>query len=181
MRIALLILTALFVGCGGTSTIVVEADTRAPFVLDPSQPFVIELGRGSGQSGLDIVKIDETGAVQLSRSEGRPHPETAALQLSSTALATLVGSVHSHTLTSLGRSYSDPRIADGTQWVLWIEQPPLKKSTYFNNAFPVQITAFASDLDGLLHNAGLGTAKWTALSAPAAASQQQALWARMER
>ncbi|HEV2296737.1 MAG TPA: hypothetical protein VGR35_23045 [Tepidisphaeraceae bacterium] len=202
MRLTLLILAAFLVGCdGGTSTPtivgsgntstqavepdtrrteVVEPDTRPTFVLDASKPFVIEFGRGSGQHGLDIVKVNETGAVQLSRIEGRPNAEFASLQLSSTDVATLVGLVNTNQLTSMGRMYSDPRMADGTQWVLWIEQSPFQKSIYFNNFFPDEITAFESGLDALLQKAGSGTAMWSPLPRQQAMDQQKALWGRIE-
>jgi hypothetical protein len=183
MRTTLLILAVLLGGCDGgtnTGTKTFEPDTRAAFVLDPSKPFVIELGRGSGWHGLDIVKVDETGAVQLSRIEGRPNAEVASLQLTKTDVATLVGLVNTNQMTSMGRTYSDPRIADGTQWVLWIEQSPSQKSIYFNNSFPSQITAYANGLDGLLQKAGLSAAKWNPSSAEQATAQQNALWAHIE-
>ena len=192
MRSTLLILAVLLVGCdGNTSTTKtagggnagnkkVEPDTRPAFVLDPSKPFVIEFGRGSGWHGLDIVKIDQTGTVQLSRVEGRPSAESASLKLSSADVATLVGLVNSNQLTSMGRTYSDPRIADGTQWVLWLEQSPSLKAIYFNNSFPSQINAFAGGLDALLQKVGLSAAKWSALPAQQADAQQKTLWARIE-
>jgi hypothetical protein len=53
MRITLLMLAAFLVGCDNTRTQSVQPDTRPAFVLDPSKPFVIEFGRGSGLHGLD--------------------------------------------------------------------------------------------------------------------------------
>lgn len=190
MRWTLLILAVLLTGCDGgtptatgdsnrTDTSSVEHDTRPAFVLDPSQPFVIEFGRGSGRHGLDVVKVDETGFVRLSRVQGHPGTESASLQLSIADIATLVGLVNTNQLTSMGRAYSDPRIADGTQWVLWIEQSPSQKAIYFNNSFPSQINAFARGLDSLLQKAGLSTATWSAVPAQQADAQQTALWARI--
>jgi hypothetical protein len=151
MRLTLLILAAFLVGCdrdtSKTSAQTEKPDTRPPFVWDPSKPFIIEFGRGSGLQVLDIVKVDNTGEVKLSR---------------------------------MGRVYSDPRIADGMQWVLWIEQSPSRKSIYFNNSFPNQIAAFASGLDGLFQKAGLSAAKWSLLAAQQSKDQQQALWSRIK-
>jgi hypothetical protein len=192
MRSTTLILAVFLVACdrarststagggGNASTQTVEPDTRPAFVLDPSKPFVIELGRGSGWHGLDIVKVDETGAVKLSRVEGRPDAESASLQLSRTDVATLVGLVNSNGLTRMGRMYSDPRVQDGTQWVLWIEQPPSQKSVYFNNSFPAQITAYANGLDALLNKAGLSAAEWSPTPTQQSMDQQKALWVRIE-
>src|SRR5689334_5303975 len=101
MRTTLLILAVILGGCdGGTNsrTQTVELDSRPAFVLDSSKPFVIELGRGSGWHGLDIIKVDETGAVQLSRIEGHLNAEAASLQLSKTDVATLVGLVNTNQL-----------------------------------------------------------------------------------
>jgi hypothetical protein len=180
----ILILAVVLAGCdrGGTNSRSqeVEPDTRPAFVLDGSKPFVIELGRGSGWHGLDVVKIDETGAVRLARVEGRQNPESASLQLSNADVATLVGLINTNRLTSMGRVYSDPRVADGTQWVLWVEQSPSQKSIYFNNSFPSQINAFAGGLDALLQKAGLSAAKWSVMPAQQAQDQQKALWARVE-
>jgi hypothetical protein len=181
MRLTLLIILAAFlVGCDNAGKQTVTPDTRPAFVLDPSKPFLIELGRGSGWRGLDIVKVDETGTVQLSRIEGRPTAQAASLKLSSADLAALVGLINANQLTSMGRIYSNPRIADGTQWVLWIQQSPSQKSVYFNNSFPNQITAYATGLDALLQKAGLNSAKWSPLPTPQSADRQKALWARIE-
>lgn len=185
MRTTLLILTAFLVGCdGGTATTprpqAVEPDTRPAFVLDASKPFVIELGRGSGLHGLDIVKVDQTGAVELSRIAGGQNVESASLQLSSADVATVVGLVDTNQMTSMGRTYSDPGVADGTQWVLWIEQSPSAKAIYFNNSFPNQITAYANGLDALLQKAGLNTATWSPMPKQKGIDQQKALWDRIE-
>jgi hypothetical protein len=184
MRLTILILAAFLVGCdrdtSKTSTQTEKPDTRPPFVLDPSKPFVIEFGRGSGLQGLDIVKVDDTGEVKLSRTEGRQNAECTSLLLSSADVAAVVRLVNTNQLSSMGRVYSDPRIADGTQWVLWIEQSPSRKSIYFNNSFPNQITAFANGLDGLLQKAGLNAAKWSPLAAQQSKDQQQALWSRIK-
>jgi len=159
---------------------VVEPDTRPAFVLDASKPFVIELGRGSGMYGLDVVKISQTGAVELQRIVGGQHVERASVQLSGAALTELVDRVNSRRMTSMGRSYSDPGMADGTQWVLWVQQVPLEKSIYFNNAFPGEITGFASRLDALLQNAGVNKASWTPLPKQQGIDEQVALWARIK-
>jgi hypothetical protein len=171
----------VFGGSASSRARTVEPDTRPAFALDASKPFVIELGRGSGLDRLDIIKVDQTGAVEVSRVAGRPNAESASLRLSSADVARLVGLVNTNQLTSMGRAYSDPRIADGTQWVLWIEQSPSEKSIYFNNSFPIQITTFANGLDTLLQKAGLNNLKWNPVSKQKGMDQQTALWARIER
>jgi hypothetical protein len=175
MRTTLLILAVMLLGCDRRT---VEPDTRPAFVLDPAKPFVIEFGRGSGLHGLDIIKVDQTGAVELSRVTGGQNVESASLRLSSADVRALVQLVNTNQLTSMGRTYSDPGVADGTQWVLWIEQAPSQKAVYFNNSFPSQITAYANGLDALLQKAGLNAAKWTPVPKQQGIDQQNALWAR---
>ena len=187
MRRTLLIL-AIALGCGcskrganggfGGSTHV-EPDTRPAFVLDASKPFVIEFGRGSGQEGLGVVKVTETGEVALHRIADGARIESASLRLSDAQVRELTSVVNSSQLTRMGRSYSTD-IQDGTQWVLWIQQSPLEKSIYFNNAFPQDITAFADRLDAMLQQAGLSAASWTAVPEKQGRDEQDALWARIQ-
>ena len=135
MHRILLILAILvcFSGCGRTA---VERDTRPAFVLDESRPFIIELGRGSGMFGLNVVKVEQTGA-QLHRIGGAQHEKTA-LQLSAVDVKNIVDAVNAHRLTAMGCTYADPNIADSTQWVLWIQQRAAEKSIYFITRFPVR-------------------------------------------
>src|SRR5690242_5949767 len=64
MRRSLVILIAL-TGCSGR----VEKDNRPAFTIDRTQPFWLELGRGSGLHGLETVKMDQTGKVVLHRQK----------------------------------------------------------------------------------------------------------------
>lgn len=189
MRFTLLILVLFFAGCdwgaatnagGGPSSnpIEMQLDPRPAFVLDAAKPFVIELGRGSGWDGLDIIKVNETGAVKVFRRTNGQDGESTSLQLSSADMATLVDLVNTNQLTSMGRMYSDPSISDGTQWVLWIEQSPSAKSIYFNNAFPSQIMAYSNRLDSMLQKSGLNTAIWSSM--PRHFEIESALWSRIK-
>jgi hypothetical protein len=175
MRKILLILAVIVSGCGcGTNP-----SAPRSFVLDPSKPFVVELGRGRGLHGLDIIRIDQTGSVELQRVKQDASIESAALRLPAADIKKLVDLINAGQLTSMARAYSDPGVADGTQWVLWIQQSPADKSISFNSAFPKQITAFASDLDALLQTAGVGSAVWSAVPRQNAMDQQSALWDRV--
>lgn len=175
MHKTLLILAVIVSGCGrGTNP-----SPRSSFVLDASKPFIVELGRGSGWRGLDIVRIDQTGSVELQRVKQDASIESAALRLSAAGIKKVVDLINARQLTSMAHTYSDPGIADGTQWVLWIQQSPEDKSIFFNNAFPKQITAFAGDLDALLQTAGAGKAIWSAVPRQRTMDQQLALWDRI--
>jgi hypothetical protein len=190
MRTTLLLLAVALLGCdrrtstvggGGPTPNVIEPDTRPAFILDASKPFVIEFGRGSGSSGLDVVKVKDTGAVKLYRiaSAGGQNIESASLRLPRADVAKLVSLVNAQQLTSMPRAYS-ANIADGTQWVLWIEQSSSEKSVYFNNSFPPQITTFATGLDALLAGAGSNALTWTQLPKQQGLDEQAALWAHIQ-
>jgi hypothetical protein len=193
VRHALAILAVLLGGCdggrtpaggggGGTAPAskVVEPDTRPSFVLVASQPFVIEFGRGSGMNGLDVVRVDETGAVRLDRIAAGQNIVSASLTLPAADTAKLVGVVNDERITSMGSAYHDPRVHDGSQWVLWVRQGTSEKSIYFNNSFPDEITAFAATMDAMLESAGVGAATWTPVAKQEGADRQAALWARIE-
>jgi hypothetical protein len=181
VRTLFLIFSTFLGGCDHAPPAhVVQPDTRPAFALDPSKSFVVEFGRGSGWHGLDIIKVDHSGTVKVSRTTNDHHLESASLKLSRLDLAKLVGLVNTNKLTSLGRTYTDPRIADGTQWVLWIQQGVSEKAIYFNNSFPDEITAFANGLDALLKKAGLNSATWNPVPTQQGIDQQNALWARIE-
>jgi len=182
MRTILLILSALLLGCNHAPATkkVVKPDTRPSFLLDPAKPFVLELGRGSGLQGLDIIKVDQSGTLSMSRTTRSADTESTSLTLTRNDIAALADLVNTNQLTTMGQAYSDPSIADGTQWILWIQQGASEKAIYFNNSFPDQITTFASNLDALLQAAGSTAAKWTPLPKQQAADQQKALSSRLE-
>jgi hypothetical protein len=170
----------LTVGCTqrDKGRVVVTPDTRPSFVLDGSKPFVIELGRGSGRRGIEIIRITEAGVVQVDRFQ--PAIESALIQLTPAQLKGVVDEVNLRQLPGMGRSYSDPGIMDGTQWILWISQGSFEKAVYFNNSFPDQITGFAGKLDVLLGSAGLSSAKASPVPRKVNEARQKALWSRIE-
>lgn len=175
----------VFVNLGHPGHVV--KDDRVPFGIDRSQPFWVEFGRGSGWHGLNTVKIDQTGRVVVHqmRSEQqenviRTRWEVATLQVPAETVAEVVGAVESHHLMALHKAYHED-IADGTQWVLWIKQGEREKSVYFNNNFPREITAFASQLDAILTHAGLSAAVWQPVPDQDARQHERELWDSIRR
>lgn len=131
--------------------------------LDPDEPFRIELGRGSGQVGLDTVRVDQDGTAVLHRVEGPLAAQTfktATLRLPPKALEEILHSAAENRLLRLWNSYEEPGMHDGVQWVLLIRQGGTKKAVYFNNRFPDAITRFADTLDRVLKENGLDEARW---------------------
>lgn len=136
------------------------ADPAGPFSFDPSQPFKLDFGRGSGMDGLETVAIEEDGQTSLYRSRIHGKWEHAILPLSSEQVRAVAQAMTRHGLPRLQKAYLNKNIADGTQWVLWIRQGQREKATYFDNSFPSSIRAFASDLDRLLKSAGYDALIW---------------------
>lgn len=165
------------VGCSG----------RPALRIDPTQPFRIEFGRGSGWHGLDTIKIDQGGSVVLHRAkreqrDGANHQswETTTIQLQPDAVADVVKAVDANNVLGLNKAYH-ANIHDGTQWVLWIKQGNREKSVYFNNSFPREITEFAKQLDGILANAGLERAVWKPVPTGEARPHEREIWDSIER
>lgn len=157
----------------------VKPDTRPAFALDPSKPFVVELGRGSGRSGLYVVRFDESGAAELHQYSNGPGAQEVSLRLPPADVKALTDLANQERLTGMGRSYSTG-VMDGTQWVLWIQQGASEKSVYFDNSFPAPIGRFADALDAAVTRAGLGTAAWRAVPRQVEEGRQRALWKRIE-
>lgn len=159
-------------------TVVVTPSTQPAFTLDVTRPFTIDLGRGSGWHGFDIVRITQSGLIQLHRGVDRKFA-SATLQLSTAQVVALVNEVNASELTSLEQSYVAP-VADGTQWILWIEQSGPQKAVYFSNTFPTAIREFAKHLDASLAIAGSATLSWTRESEEEGRTTQMMLSKRLE-
>lgn len=188
MKRGLILMVAIvFAGCRAT----VKIDDRPPFTVDPTQPFSLVFGRGSGWKGLDTIRVDQSGSVIVHRKkyelkDGRHSLswEVATVQLSAESLAEVLKAVESNRLMQLHREYSPPpyvEIHDGSQWALWIKQGEQEKSVYFNNNFPRQIMSFAEQLDGILARAGLDNAQWQPTPDQDFRAHEQDLWNSIRR
>jgi len=165
----------------------VEKDTQPPFRIDPTKPFRIEFGRGSGMHGLATVKVSQDGTALLHRRRsGLPGEdwgdtwEWASLRLSQDAMAKLLEAVDAERLMDLERAYH-AAVMDGTQWVLWIKQGEREKSVYFNNHFPRPIIRFAERLDALLLESPPDELTWTAVPASESMLHHRDLWMSIRR
>ena len=119
-----------------------ELPTR-PFILNKEKNFSIQLGRGSGWKGIELIKIDNKGNVQLHKLNG----EHTRFNLTAEELDAIVRSANREKLTELERKYVDEDIQDGTQWLLWVRQNGKQTTVLFSNQFPEQITRFAKTVD----------------------------------
>jgi hypothetical protein len=164
-----------------------ELDRRPAFTFIPSRPFHVEFGRGSGQSGLDTIVLDETGHTVLHRSQsefyddpriGRvksPYWEKAELKLPEESVQRIARSIADLRLPEMERAYHADWY-DGSQWVFWLQQGGREKSVYFDNHLPIAIQSFAALLDTELQRAGLPEVRWRRISRGPERSHDTAIW-----
>jgi hypothetical protein len=165
----------------------IDEDLSAPFVLDATQPFRIQLGRGSGQFGLNTVSVFHHGTTTLHRRRTYRGlgPESAfwqeaTLNLDGKAINQLVKAVQANQLLAMHRGYH-AEVADGTQWILWIQQGENEKAIYCNNHFPAPILRFARQLDNILKRHDLADAKWRRIADGDTRNHENPLWRSIER
>ena len=137
--------------------------------------------------GLETARLRTDGHVELhaTRSVRKGdttymHWERAELQLSSERVAELRQLVSKHDLAGLQPRYRDPDIADGTQWVLLLQQGEFRHAVYCDNKFPPELEAFARALDQLLQRSGVADASWSRVPDKRAGSHDQDLWRAVE-
>jgi len=158
---------------------VTQADTVRYFQIDSKQPFHMEFGRGSGWHGLDVIILDQTGHLTMSRQPTRAGEgwTKGELTLPPDLVTEIVKKVNTEELTGLAKAYSTKNIADGTQWLFYIEQGEKRKVVYFDNNFPRAITRFAQALDEILAHGGIDKMTW----GPGGEDMNKDLWKRMEQ
>ena len=147
----------------------------APFKMDASHPFHIELGRGSGWLGLDTVAISQDGKTTLFRHTRPTGWETTTLVLEPASIRRVVRAIEVNKISAMGSSYS-ANAFDGTQWIIWITQGTNSKSVYFDNHFPHAIRRVARTIDAELKRAGLPHAKWVPVVPPQSRQHERKLW-----
>ncbi|AMV27946.1 hypothetical protein VT84_26315 [Gemmata sp. SH-PL17] len=152
--------------------------------LDPSKPWQIEFGRGSGLEGLDTIKLNQNGKAILHRRKSELRGdvtvdswETTTVVLSPEKVAKILDAVAENRLLELSKAYHS-RMHDGTQWVLWVRQGEWEKAVYFNNRFPDSIVQFAKKLDGVLTGED---SQWHAVPDKGARDHERDLWDSIKR
>lgn len=126
---------------------------RWPLALDES--WTLELGRGSGRTGLDVASVEASGEVSVTTWSGerRQHVvrrTTIAPEVLREALETLAP-------TELKHRFREPGVMDGTQWVLQVHQGERVHTVYCDNRLPRRLREFADWLDEALEAAEVET------------------------
>ncbi len=161
----------------------VVEDARPPIHIDPTKPFVVGLGRGSGWHGLDTVRITEKGTVDLYRqydekdTEGVWHQrwERGHLQIPEDAVQALFDALSTYHLLTLHKAYYAD-VHDGTQWVFFVRQDRTVKSVYCDNHFPENLLAFAEWLDALLTQHRLDEVTWETVPEANGRTHEDEFW-----
>lgn len=200
MKLILVIYTLLTIsGCSGSEPAPVRGDERARnfplhktepdpdpnMAFDPTRPYRIEFGRGSGYDGLDTIAIDENGQVVLYRMREewdggliRPRWETASSSLDPQARQRIAELIRDLKLLEMGNAYHAD-VADGSQWVFWLVQGDEEKTIYFDNHFPEPIQDFAVALDREL-NLSEGMFDWNRVPDELADAHAKELWGSLK-
>ena len=172
---------------GVVTEVEVVPDPRPAFTLEPTQPWKIDLGRGSGWHGLDTVALAHDGRVVLHQAKweregtaNRQRRESAELTLPPDAIRHITDSVVAERLLDLGREYHAKGVADGTQWVLWVRQGGREKAVYLDNHFPEAAVQFAATVDAELTAAGAGL-RWRNVFGWDERGHERELWASIRR
>jgi hypothetical protein len=138
----------LFVGVivGGVFIIFAMAGWRAPD-MRPDEKFEFQFGRGSGWHGLDVVRITSDGSASYEYQSESDVWRRKVFEIDADVLEALREKINSVNVMDMQRSYSNPSIADGTQWCLLVRIDGRTKSVYFNNKFPDEIRNLAAFVD----------------------------------
>ncbi len=154
-----------------------EPAKAPPFKIDPAKDFHIELGRGGGMDGLETVALERNGQVVLHRLKDilKGRWQKAAVTLDKAAIDRVLAAIDNNKIMEMAAAYhADDKIADGTQWILWIRQGESSKAIYFNNHFPEAIKSFAKALDAEIKRDAIPEAKWEDDAKPR--EHEKALW-----
>ena len=144
----------------------IEPDDGPPLRLDPTRPFVLTFGRGSGWVGMNTVIIHADGQVNLHRFMEKNHhgirsfvEETGSLMFHHEDIRALCDYLNQSPLLGMHKAYHAAWY-DGMQWGFQIQQGEQTKSIYFNNHFPQEIREFSEMVDQLLLQRGILDVVW---------------------
>jgi hypothetical protein len=128
------------------------------FVVDPTKPWMIVLGRGSGQMGYDTICLDQNGAATVYRHVTRGRSlqlEKLTLLFPPDRVSMALASLKENGIYDLASEYH-AKTHDGTQWVLRVVQGSQSKDVFCDNNFPQGIVSLATTMDGLFQKTADG-------------------------
>lgn len=165
----------------------IETEPNPVMEFDPTGPYQLKFGRGSGWDGLDTVAIDENGDVVLHRLQQEQDGEvirhswqTAGMTIDDETAQRIAELILEFGLLKLNRAYHAD-VEDGSQWVFRLVQGEGEKRIYCDNFFPRPVQDFAVALDSELEKAGADAVNWKPVSAERARKHEKGLWESAER
>src|SRR5262245_23824232 len=180
-RLLGMLTTAALIGCQGCSD---PASHLAR--IDPSQPFEIEFGRGSGLHGLETVGITSDGSTTMVRKKWERHEggsdyfwESTTFKLADESITKVLTALADTGVMRLDHAYHGS-VEDGTQWVFWVRQGEKEHSVYCDNRFPISIKQFAKTLDEILASS-VAQAKWERVAKADERKHEKRLWDSIKR
>jgi hypothetical protein len=137
-------------GLPKTETIVTEdvhwaKETGATVDLD--ETFLIELGMGSGQEGLDVTTVPASGhashAYRTQDGKGGYHWVRVTFDVDHAEIDRLVKVLNENGFLHLAERYEAKGVDDGAQWIVHVRTGGLDKYVVAHNAFPDPLVAVA--------------------------------------
>lgn len=117
--------------------------------IAPDQEFELQLGRGSGWHGLDLLRITSDGRATY---EYQPELGTwlrKVFVVDTKRVDQLRLAVNDLNIWGMQGKYA-ANVMDGTQWIVFIRVNGKAKSVYFDNKFPRRIRTFADLVDEII-------------------------------
>lgn len=157
----------------------IENGNHKKFFLFPEKPFKLELGRGSGFLGLDIIRIDKNRSVSLIRKQ-EYNWQHCSFKLTNQEAKEIIIAILKNKNCLLKKGYHAD-VIDGIQWILFFSQENNEINTYFNNHFPKEIIELAEIMDKIVTKSNTRKVKWLEFPENEANSQQKELWKRITK
>jgi|ERR1043165_2730444 hypothetical protein len=116
-----------------------------------SQDFLFSMGVGSGLSGLDVLRVNQTGTASYTFRTSEEDCWTVTFQVSEPVVTKLRQTLVQMKYLELKRSYH-AAVIDGTQWCIRLEVDGISKAVYCDNYFPAVVGQLAEFVrDEILH------------------------------
>jgi hypothetical protein len=124
-------------------------DWRGPDTSQPDPNLELQFGRGSGLSGLDLLRVvsDGTASFEFQTEEGDWRRKR--FHLDANAMADLRAEIDKLRIMELAPKYQAD-LCDGTQWCLLLRIDGKTKFVYFNNSFPDEIRKLSDYVDNVI-------------------------------
>lgn len=150
--------------------------------FDPSIPYDLKFGRGSGSDGYETIAIDEQGHVLKLRprpgrleNDGHYYWEVSSSSINKKASQQIAELILEHHLPEMASEYHAD-VADGSQWEIRLIQGNAEKHIYCNNHFPEAIQDFAVAFDRIFFESQFDATEWRPLLDESELGAEQGLW-----